>query len=135
MDEASTVEQFRGIRSDLEKLALGCYFAELCELLAEGDCATPWLLSMILNALYALDRLAKDPKLIKPAFEMKLMSLAGFAPLIDECCICGKSPEGTPPHPAGRDRSLRGLPLRGRRRYFYAALRGELCRPAAYSNV
>jgi len=96
LDEASTIEQFYGIRSDLEKLALGCYFAELCELFAEGDCAAPWLLSLLLNALFALDKLKKDPNLIKPAFEMKLMSLAGFAPLLDECCVCGKSPPEQP---------------------------------------
>lgn len=133
LDEASTIEQFYGIRSDLEKLALGCYFAELCELFAEGDCAPPWLLSLLLNALFALDKLKKDPNLIKPAFEMKLMSLAGFAPLLDECCVCGKSPPEQP-RLSLREGTVRcaNCPLRGRRRYFHAAVRGEPCSPAPY---
>jgi DNA repair protein RecO (recombination protein O) len=90
LDEASTIEQFRGVRDDLALLALGCYFAELAELIAEGDSAAPWLTSLLLNALYALDKLGKDPNLVKPAFEMKLMCLAGFAPLVDECACCGE---------------------------------------------
>ena len=35
--EAATERQFRGVRDDLDKLALACYFAEVTELLGEGN--------------------------------------------------------------------------------------------------
>jgi len=50
---------------------------------------TPGMLSLILNSLYALDKLSKPPELVKAAFEMKLCALAGYEPLLDACAVCG----------------------------------------------
>lgn len=89
LDEADSLEQFRGIRSDVVLLALCSYFAEVTEAVAlegRGDSA---LLSLILNAMYALDKLNKPPALVKAAFELKLMCLAGYEPLLDACAVCG----------------------------------------------
>lgn len=88
--EASTVEEFRGLRGDLEKLALGSYFAEVTEAVADEGIAQPELLSLILNSLYALDRLNKPLPLVKAAFELRLVCAAGYEPLIDACAICGR---------------------------------------------
>lgn len=89
LNEASTLEEFRGVRSDLEKLALGSYFAETAEAVAEEGVETPGLLSLVLNSLYALDKLGKPPALVKGAFEMKLACLVGYEPLLDVCAVCG----------------------------------------------
>lgn len=89
LNEGSTLELFEGLRRDLELLSLGSYFAELTEaVVGEEETAAP-LLSLLLNALYALDRLRKPQKLVKAAFEMKLLSLAGYEPLADACAYCG----------------------------------------------
>lgn len=96
INEASTLEEFRGLRGDLEKLALGSYFAEVTETVAEEGVETPGLLSLILNALYALDKLNKPLVLVKAAFELKLACLAGYEPLLDACAVCG-APEPTEP--------------------------------------
>lgn len=88
--DAAALELFEGLRTDLEGLALGCYFAELTEAVtAEGEPA-PELLRHLLNGLYALNTLKKSPALTKAAFEWKLLSLAGYEPLADRCCICGR---------------------------------------------
>ena len=87
--EGSTLEEFRGLRGDLEKLALGSYFAEVTEAVAEEGVPQPALLSLILNSLFALDRLDKDPKLVKAAFELRLACAAGFEPLLNACAACG----------------------------------------------
>ena len=58
--EASTQRQFRGVREDLDKLALACYFAEVTELLAVEDMPSPELLSLILNSLHALEKLGRE---------------------------------------------------------------------------
>lgn len=94
LKEAATLEEFRGVREDLAKLALGSYFAEVCEAVSEEGIETPGLLPLVLNSLYALDKLGKPPAVVKAAFEMKLCCLAGYEPLVDGCAVCGEeSPE------------------------------------------
>ena len=96
LQEASTLQEFRGVRQDLTRLALGSYFAEVCEAVAvEGEENQP-LLSLILNSLYALDKLDKPPELVRAAFDLRCMVIAGYAPLLDACAVCGQ-PE--PPEP------------------------------------
>ena len=64
---------------------------ELCA--EETPC--PEILSLLLNALYALCRTGKDPRLVKAAFQFRLMALSGFEPLAEECAVCGTAqPEG-----------------------------------------
>lgn len=96
MDQAETIELFDPVRSDVELLSLGSYFAELTEQLTDEDCATPEILSLILNSLYALGRLRKPPALVKAAFELRLMTLAGYEPLADGCAICGREEPEAP---------------------------------------
>ena len=89
-NEGATLELFDGLRTDLVAYALGCYFAELTECVAPEDGTAGPLLRHLLNGLYALAVLKKAPPLVKPAFEMKLLSLAGFEPLADSCAYCGR---------------------------------------------
>lgn len=90
LKEAATQEEFRGLRSDLEKLALGTYFAEVCEAVSEEGIETPGLLPLVLNSLYALDKLCKPQAVVKAAFEIKLCCLTGYEPLVDSCAVCGE---------------------------------------------
>lgn len=89
LQEANTVEEFRGLRSDLEKLALGSYFAEVTEAVAQEGIPQPELLSLLLNSLYALDKLNKPLPLVKTAFELRLLCEAGYEPMVDACAVCG----------------------------------------------
>jgi len=96
LTEGETVELFSGLRRDLEAMALGAYFLELAEAVTgEGeDCRD--ILSLTLNALYALDSLGKPAAVVKPAFELRLMALAGFRPMLDGCAACGKTEPESP---------------------------------------
>lgn len=89
LKEASTAEEFRGLRSDLNKLALGSYFAEVVEAVAQEGVPQPELLSLLLNSLYALDKWEKPLPLVKAAFELRLLSEAGYEPMAEECVVCG----------------------------------------------
>lgn len=88
--EAAIELEFRGLRSDLERLSLGAYFAEVIESLVPEGNPPDELLPLLLNCLYALDRLGAAPELVKPAFELRAVSLAGFEPLLDGCADCGR---------------------------------------------
>ena len=96
LKEANTQNEFRGVREDLTKLALGSYFAEVCEAVAEEGVETPGLLSLVLNSLYALDKLGKPETLVKAAFEMKLCCLIGYEPLLEGCAVCGTETPAEP---------------------------------------
>ena len=74
----------------LAALALGCYFAELTETVTAPEVPAGALLPHLLNGLYALSALQKPPALVKPAFEIKLLCLAGYEPLADSCAYCGR---------------------------------------------
>jgi len=93
LKEANTLNEFRGVREDLCKLALGSYFAEVAETVAEEGLETPGLLSLVLNSLYALDKLDFPLEQVKAAFEVKLCCLAGYEPLLDACAVCGEEPK------------------------------------------
>ena len=80
------------MREDLTRLALGSYFAEVCEAVAVEGEDNPELLSLLLNSLYALDTLKKPPELVRAAFDWRCMAIAGYAPLLDGCASCGEEP-------------------------------------------
>jgi DNA repair protein RecO (recombination protein O) len=88
--EAMVERQFRGVEQDVERLSLGCYFAEVAEALAVEDLPAEELLALVLNSLHALDKLPEKPlELIKAAFELKVMCLSGYEPILDACAACG----------------------------------------------
>jgi len=88
LTEARSIEQFIGLRDDITLLALGSYIAELTEAVADEDSPNPELLPLCLNALYALSERIKAPEFVKPVFELRLMAVSGFAPLLNKCCAC-----------------------------------------------
>ncbi len=89
IDEAVPIMLFLPLREDIEKLSLASYFAQVAEVLSQEDSPGPELLSLCLNALYALAELDRPQKLIKAAFELRAASWAGYMPMLDGCAVCG----------------------------------------------
>ena len=51
--------------------------------------------NLILNAFYALSALNRPKELVKAVFELRVCLIAGFAPQLDVCPVCGSSdPDG-----------------------------------------
>ena len=96
LDEASPIELFDGLGRDIELLALAAWFCELTEAVCAEETASPEILSLLLNALYALCYLGKEPRLVKAAYQFRLLALAGFEPLASECAVCGREKPETP---------------------------------------
>ena len=88
-NEGTTLALFDGLRADLDAMSLGFYFAELTEAVTTEESAAEELLRHLLNGLYALSALHRPLALVKAAFEWKLLSLAGYEPLVDSCAYCG----------------------------------------------
>lgn len=96
VNEGVVLESFAGLRTDITGLSLGCYFTECLCALAVEDQAEPALMQLGLNSLYALSRGMYKESLIKAAFELRLMCLAGYAPDLGLCSVCGESEPDLP---------------------------------------
>ena len=94
IDEANAIQMFPELRTDIELLSLASYFAQVAEVLSQEDMPNPELLSLTLNALYALCRRLCTPVLVKAAFELRAACLGGYTPELSGCAVCGApSPE------------------------------------------
>ena len=87
--EATCREMFEELRSDVEKISLGFYFAQVAEALSEEDSPNPSLLSLLLNSLYVLAKKNLPQLLVKTAFEWRIACLAGYEPDLSGCAVCG----------------------------------------------
>lgn len=98
VDAADSNRLFFGIRSDIEKLALASYFAaltrELAPLEAGGE-ETAAMLRLLLNCLHFIENSGKNPRLLKPLFELRMLTLAGYMPELVACrgCNCYEADE------------------------------------------
>lgn len=89
VNEAHSIELFQGLRQDLVKLSLGTYFAQVAEVLSQEDLPNPELQSLLLNCLYALDKLNKPETMVKAVFELRSASITGYTPDLFGCHNCG----------------------------------------------
>ena len=96
LDEASPLELFDALGRDIVLLSLASWFCELTEAVCAEETPAPEMLSLLLNALYALCYLGKEPRLVKAAYQFRLLALAGFEPLASECAVCGREKPETP---------------------------------------
>lgn len=90
VNEAEIIEPFSGLREDIGKFSLGCYFAECLEALGVEAQPEPLMLQLGLNSLFALSHGLYSDEQIKAAFELRLMCLAGYEPDLSGCSKCGK---------------------------------------------
>jgi len=89
VNEAFSIELFRGLRSDIVKLSLGTYFAQVAALVSQSDLPNKELLSLILNCLYALSSLNEPEIKVKAVFELRCACIAGYTPDLSGCHVCG----------------------------------------------
>lgn len=89
VNEAEPLAMFSKIRTDIELLSLGSYFAQVLETVSTEGQGGGALLSLGLNSLYALSELKKPQAMVKAVFELRLMCISGLGPMLDGCSSCG----------------------------------------------
>ncbi len=88
---------------------------------------------LLVGGLRALGEGVHDPRLVLDAYLLRTLAVAGYAPALDECAICGTpdsvSPEGRPPEAAPGETA-------GSRSFSVAAggLTCRSCRPAGAAS-
>lgn len=85
--QAETIDHFRAIRDDLDRLTRAVSMLEAADQLSlEGE-SNPALYQMLLGALRALA--GHCGPLVVPAFYLKVLALEGYRPTVDLCIECG----------------------------------------------
>ncbi|MBQ7295216.1 MAG: DNA repair protein RecO [Clostridia bacterium] len=87
--EAIAKEVFFSLRSDIVRLSLAQYFAELTYELSPREENSGEYLSLLLNSIYLLSQGKRNLRQIKAVLEMRMLSIAGYMPSIVACASCG----------------------------------------------
>ena len=88
LNSCEIIEVFYNIRTDLDKLKYASYFTKIINDVTTENQNTYRVLQLFLNTLYMVSETDKNLDLIKSVFVLRLLSIIGFRPAIDECRNC-----------------------------------------------
>ena len=89
VDDARLIDNFPGLRKDVEKLSLAVYFMELIYKLAPDELNLSLHLRLALNSIAFLQQDKLPANQIKPIFELRLLAMSGYMPDLIGCSRCG----------------------------------------------
>ena len=90
--EYEVLEDFRKLYRELDRLALGQYIMSLADRVSVVGQERSALLSLSLNSLYLLAETDRPCVHIKAVTELRVALDEGYAPELDGCMRCGKTP-------------------------------------------
>ncbi len=86
---ADALESFYPISEDIEKLSLAVYLCDITYGALGTENRDDAALSLLMNTLYVLAYKDVPLKKAKCVYELRLMSLAGYRPMLTKCVRCG----------------------------------------------
>lgn len=87
--EADIEDMFDGLSGDLENMSAASYIAEVLASDEDENLPDEEILLLARGSLHALSKGTYPSRHIKAVFELRYMSLLGYAPDMDTCAICG----------------------------------------------
>jgi DNA repair protein RecO (recombination protein O) len=87
VSQAESIDHFRAIRDDLDRLGQAVSMLEAADQLALEREPNARIYDMLVGALRTLAD--KGSPLVVPAFFLKLLALEGFRPQVESCLVCG----------------------------------------------
>ncbi len=87
VSQVESVDHFRTIREDLDRLGQAVTMLEVVDQVAQERESSPRLYQMLLGALRTLA--AKPSVVVVPAFFWKVLDLEGLRPELEHCVTCG----------------------------------------------
>ncbi len=91
VSQVEIVESFRHLREDLVRMAYGTYACELMDELVKEKQRYEFTFLLLLTTLHLLDAPEMEPEPVLRAYELKLLSMLGFRPSLEECVGCGRT--------------------------------------------
>ncbi|MFV0314833.1 MAG: DNA repair protein RecO [Anaerotignum sp.] len=89
LTQADLIENFYGIRMDMDKLAEAVYLAELVERSCPLGMEQDETLRLLLQTLTVLEKTEIPPRLVSRIFEVKYLQISGLLS-VGECMVCGE---------------------------------------------
>ena len=87
VSQAETLDHFRAVRDDLDRLGRAVSMLETADQLALERQPNARLYDMLVGALRALAE--EDAPLVVAGFFLKVLALEGFGPQVEACVVCG----------------------------------------------
>jgi DNA repair protein RecO (recombination protein O) len=88
LNAGEIVDAHHRLREDLMKSAYASYLTELADRMLEDGEGGSGLFDQLAAALTAIEE-EKDAQVVVHIFELKMLMLAGYSPVLDECVSCG----------------------------------------------
>lgn len=88
MNSCETIEVFYNLRTDLDKLKYASYITKIINDVTTENQNNYKILQLYLNTLYVLSNTEKDLELIASIFRLRLLSIIGYRPEVNECKLC-----------------------------------------------
>ena len=88
INSCETIEVFYNIRTDLDKLKYASLMTKIVNDVTTENQNTYKVMQIFLNTLYMISETDKNLSLINSVFSLRLLSVIGFRPIIEECKNC-----------------------------------------------
>jgi DNA repair protein RecO (recombination protein O) len=85
--QAETRNAFRALREDLTRTSTAYLIVELADALTEEALEQPELYDLLTATFRALGT-SEDPRLVAAHFQLRLLDVAGFRPVLMQCVVC-----------------------------------------------
>lgn len=89
MNSSEVLEPFYEIRNDMIRLTYAAHFMDIVNDIIQENQPASRLMQLLLNSLHMLAKTDKPPELIARIFELRAMTITGYAPYTRGCMICG----------------------------------------------
>ena len=88
MNSCEIIELFYKIRIDLDKLKYAAYITKIINDVTTENQNNYKILQLYLNTLYVISNTDKDLEFVTSIFRLRLLSIIGYRPEIEECKTC-----------------------------------------------
>ncbi|MFD0958646.1 DNA repair protein RecO [Paenibacillus chungangensis] len=102
LNHGEIIQSHHDLRMDLDLAAYASYAAELTDRALQDDEAGSYHFHQLLACLAALQE-GKDPGIVLNVYEMRILDMSGYAPVLEQCVHCGNvvGPFKLLPHAGG----------------------------------
>lgn len=88
LNHGEIIQSHHDLRMDLDLAAYASYAVELTDRSLQDDEAGSFHFEQLLACLAALQE-GKDPGIVMNVYEMRILDMSGYAPVLEECVQCG----------------------------------------------
>lgn len=89
LNQGDILHAHRSLHEDLHKAAYAAYLVELVDRLFADQEGSSHVFNQLSAGLTALEE-DKDPPIVIHIFELLMLHVSGYAPVLDHCSVCGK---------------------------------------------